>query len=60
MADRRLLWAVWFRDHIHTDAEQKLAVFRTKKIATAWARTEGRGMDCTVRRLELNETLQEQ
>lgn len=35
------LWAVWFRGHIHTDAERKLAVFATRKEAKAWVADYG-------------------
>jgi hypothetical protein len=48
------LWAVWFRDHIHTDAEGKLAVFPTRTKAVTWIK--GYGMpECKVRELKLAE-----
>ena len=46
------IWAVWFGNHIHTDCEQKLAVFRTKKIAKKWMQKNG--IDgCRVEKLPL-------
>jgi hypothetical protein len=47
-----VLWAVIFRDHIHTDAEQKLAVFATRTKATQWIKEHG-GPDCRVLRLNV-------
>jgi hypothetical protein len=37
----KTLWAVWFRDHIHTDAEGKLAVFQTRTKAVTWIKEYG-------------------
>ena len=46
------LWAVYFKDHIHTDYEQKLAVFRTYGKARKWVREYGTD-ECRVTRLEV-------
>jgi len=48
----KALWAVWFGDHIHMDAENKLAVFATRKAAKSWV--EDHGMpECKIRKLEI-------
>lgn len=36
-----VVWAVWTRDHIHTDIDQRLAVFSTKKDAADWVKKYG-------------------
>ena len=35
------IWAVFFRDHIHTDMFGKLTVFNTRDEARAWIKTFG-------------------
>jgi hypothetical protein len=37
------VWVVWSDDHIHTDIEQRLAVFPHRKDADAWRRKYGGG-----------------
>ena len=49
----RQLWAVYFKDHIHTDYEQKLAVFRTYRKARKWVHDYGTD-ECRVKRLEVS------
>lgn len=33
---RATMWAVWFKDHIHTDHLGQLAIFDCKRAAQAW------------------------
>jgi hypothetical protein len=51
-AKPKVLWAVMFQDHIHTDANRKMAVFRTKKDAEWWIRNCG-APSCTVMKIEI-------
>lgn len=37
----RELWCVMFKGHIHTDIDQRLAVFRSRELARAWVRKNG-------------------
>ena len=30
------VWAVWFKDHIHTDRFGQLAIFASRKAAMEW------------------------
>lgn len=46
------LWSVWFRDHIHTDSEGKLAIFPTREAAMRWTKEYGMPA-CKVRKLTL-------
>jgi hypothetical protein len=46
------VWVIWFKDHIHTDANQQLAVFPRRKDATAWLQQHGI-WDCKVKRLRI-------
>jgi hypothetical protein len=34
-------WAVMFNHHVHTDADQRLAIFRSRDLARAWKRKHG-------------------
>lgn len=45
-------WAVWFGNHIHTDVDQKLAIFRTRKLAQAWMSVNGTD-GCRIEKLPL-------
>lgn len=48
------LWAVWFRDHIHTDIEGKLAIFTTRAKAADWVYNHAVSPDDTkIRKLTL-------
>lgn len=46
------LWAVWYRDHIHTDVHRKLAIFATREEAKRWIMDHGMP-GCKIRKLEL-------
>jgi hypothetical protein len=35
------MWAVWFRDHVHTDFDGQYAIFATRKAALRWKRLYG-------------------
>ena len=35
------VYAVWYEDHIHTDVEQRLAIFPTRKDAVEWTKKHG-------------------
>lgn len=35
------IWAVWFQDHIHTDANGQLACFATRDAARDWVSLYG-------------------
>ena len=50
IASHMPLWSVWFQDHIHTDAERKLAIFATRKEAADWIKNYGMP-ECRVRKL---------
>ena len=46
------LWAVWVdHDHIHTDVEGKLAVFRGRRAAERWVKEFG-GPNCSAKKLK--------
>jgi hypothetical protein len=46
------VWVVWYRDHIHTNVEQQLAIFPKRKDASAWIKKNAIfPADCKVKRL---------
>lgn len=48
------LWSVWWRDHIHTDVERKLAVFATKAEAEEWKREHSAFPEAKIRKLTIS------
>lgn len=50
-----VVWVVWFRDHIHTNEVQQLAVFPHRKDADAWVEKNAVfSADCKVKRLVMS------
>lgn len=49
---KRYNWAVWFKDHIHTDCYGQLAIFSNRKFALAWMKKYALP-GCSVKRVSL-------
>ena len=55
---RQHLWAVWFNGHIHTDADQKLAIFRTRRLAEEFVERECMPSNVVITKVRLLDEVQ--